>query len=53
MQCRLFTALDEVGARIAQCRRLLLATDFDGTLSAFTGHPDETQLPTGTREALA
>lgn len=44
--------VERLDKAIDESRRVLLCTDFDGTLVTFTGVPSETQLPIEMRELL-
>lgn len=48
----LFSVWPEMAQRIGGAGRVVLLTDFDGTLSPIAGRPEEAELPGDTRKAL-
>jgi trehalose 6-phosphate phosphatase len=46
------TVLDALGAALAAGGRLLLLSDFDGTLAPLTREPEQARLPAATRRSL-
>jgi trehalose-phosphatase len=49
----LWLVLPEVAPRVREAKRLLLASDYDGTLTPIVAHPREAGLTPRTRRALA
>lgn len=49
----LWLALGQVSQRLERTRRILVASDYDGTLTPIVGHPTDAGLPPRTRRALA
>lgn len=49
----LWLALPDLAGRVRTARRLLVASDYDGTLTPIVSHPDRAGLPERTRRVLA